>query len=157
MNEIWKDIDGYQGKYQISDWGRVKSLHSRERILKLKTDKDGYLRASLSIYGVQMQYGVHQLVGKAFLVKGYGDTQIHHKDEVKANNFKSNLEWCDSQYNNEKRAARWYIVLPPDKDYMEIFNLKRFCRENDLDQAAMWRVLNNKQQTHKGWKVWEKL
>ena len=153
--EEWKNVTGYFGKYAISDWGRVKSFHGTGRILKLKTDKDGYLRVSLSKDNSSMQYGVHQLVAKHFLVKGYGDTQVHHKDEVKANNFKSNLEWCDSQYNNEQRAARWYLVLPPDKDYIQIFNLKKFCRDNGLDQGAMWRVLNNKQKTHKGWRIWE--
>lgn len=109
--EVWKDIEGYEGIYQISNFGRVKSLQrlqkyksrrSRvlpERIMKSRKDKLGYKRVGL--YNGKYEFWlVHRLVGIAFLPNPEGYDIINHKDENPSNNHVDNLEWCTRKYNN---------------------------------------------------------
>ena len=102
--EEWRNIKGYEGRYQISSFGRVKSLIDnkgkyREKILKQRIDK-GYLKAHLTKNGKQKTYSVHRLVAQAFIPNLNSLPCINHKDEDKTNNHVSNLEWCDYNYNN---------------------------------------------------------
>ena len=100
-NEIWKDIEGYEGLYQISDKGRVKSLKfGKEKILSLKRDKKNYLRIILWKNGKNKTYQVHRLVAKSFIPNPDNLPQINHIDENPSNNNVENLEWCNSKYNN---------------------------------------------------------
>ena len=99
-NEIWKDIEGYQGLYQISDKGRVKSLYfGKERILKPGNNGQGYLHVILCKNGKMKIYKVHRLVCQTFLPNPNNLPEINHKDEDKTNNKVDNLEWCSSKYN----------------------------------------------------------
>lgn len=98
--EIWKDILGYEGLYQVSNFGRVKSLKfGKERILKLTKDKDGYLIVNLYKNNKSKTFKVHRLVAEAFIPNPDNLPQVNHKDEDKSNNILSNLEWCDVKYN----------------------------------------------------------
>ena len=103
LNEEWRDIEGYEGLYQVSNLGRVKSLnynHTKsEKILKGIPDKDGYLRVALFKNG-RKDYMVHQLVAKMFIPNPNDLPVINHKDENKQNNTTENLEWCTIAYNN---------------------------------------------------------
>lgn len=99
--EVWKDILGYEGHYQVSNKGRVKSLkQGKERILKQIINKRGYLRICLIKNGKKKIYMVHRLVAKSFLPNPNSLPQINHKDEDKTNNKVENLEWCDQKYNH---------------------------------------------------------
>lgn len=103
MKEIWKDIRGYEGRYQVSNLGNVKSLNynnlGHERNLKLKKNPCGYFIVHL--YGeTKDEYKtVHRLVAECFLKNENNFPQINHKDENKLNNNFDNLEWCDNRYN----------------------------------------------------------
>lgn len=101
--EIWKDIEGYEGLYQISNWGRVRSLKykggSKERILKPCISGRGYLYVSLCKNHKRKNHYIHRLVGKAFLDNPDNLNEINHKDEDKKNNHANNIEWCDRKYN----------------------------------------------------------
>lgn len=111
-NEIWKDIDGYEGYYQVSNYGRVKSLprwiaYSDGRcyfydgvLLKQKHDHGGYCLVELTINSNLHTCKVHRLVAKAFIPNPNNFPEINHKDEDKTNNCVDNLEWCDNNYNN---------------------------------------------------------
>ena len=103
MREEWKDIEGYEGMYQVSNLGNVKSLNYRrtgkERILKGR-DVKGYLRVGLWKDGENKDYLIHRLVGQAFLENPNNLPILNHKDENKYNNCVQNLEWCDYSYNN---------------------------------------------------------
>lgn len=104
MKEIWKDVEGYEGCYQVSNFGRVKSLgngkthNSSERILKGNNIK-GYLVVNLSKEGNKKQYLIHRLVAQAFIPNPNKLLQVNHIDEDKTNNKVSNLEWCSAKYN----------------------------------------------------------
>ena len=99
--EKWKDVKDYEGHYQVSDKGRVKSLkQGKERILKPERNKFGYLDIGLRKNGEHKKFKVHRLVAIAFIPNPDNLPQINHKDENKENNKVENLEWCDVKYNN---------------------------------------------------------
>ena len=100
MYEIWKDIENYEGLYQISNKGHVKSLYKgSERILKLWDNGRGYLRVQLTKENTSKHIRVHRLVARAFIPNPYNLPEINHIDENKKNNSVENLEWCDRRYN----------------------------------------------------------
>ena len=110
MEEIWKDIEGWDGIYQVSNLGRVKSLSrmlsntkgvfmSKERILKHGKDKNGYHRVNLYYNNRYTTFPIHRLVAIAFIPNPSNYPMVNHKDENKDNNCVSNLEWCTSKYN----------------------------------------------------------
>lgn len=107
MKEIWKDIEGYEGHYQISNLGRIKSLKRLgndgrrlpEKILKTG-NSHGYRSIVLRKDGKSCIYSVHRLVGKAFIPNPENKPCINHKDENRANNNVENLEWCTYKYND---------------------------------------------------------
>ena len=101
--EVWKDITGYEGLYQISNYGQVKSLHyhrgASEKIMALKTMR-GYKLIGLRKNGVKKIFQVHRLVAKAFIANPYNLEQVNHKDTNKANNHVDNLEWVTARENS---------------------------------------------------------
>ena len=103
--EIWKDIKGYEGLYQISNLGRVKSAinrsnHKHELILKPIKDRDGYYRVHLYKKSKLTTYFIHKLVAETFIPNPDDLPIVNHKDEDKTNNCMNNLEWCTVRYNN---------------------------------------------------------
>lgn len=107
MGEIWKDIQNYEGSYQVSNYGRVKSLSRvdsrgnkrNEKILKLDKDRQGYKNVYLCKNGKRKFYQVHRLVANAFIPNPNNYPQVNHKDENPSNNNINNLEWCTAKYN----------------------------------------------------------
>ena len=103
MQEIWMDIKEYEGMYQISNLGRVKSLPRKgsttERILKPNKDTKGYNRVILTKNNSTKTFKIHRLVAEYFIPNPDNLPQVNHIDEVKDNNIVTNLEWCDTKYN----------------------------------------------------------
>ena len=101
--EIWEDIEGYEGIYQVSSLGKVKSLNfnhtKKEKILKPFFNRDGYLSVNLYKEGKRKQYLVHRLVAKVFIPNPENKLEVNHKDEDKTNNKVENLEWVTSKEN----------------------------------------------------------
>lgn len=96
MQEIWKDIEGYESLYQVSNLGRVKSkCLKNERILKTRKHPNGYEIVNLK----SKTYAVHRLVAKTFIPNPNKYKEVNHKDENKLNNKIDNLEWCSRKYN----------------------------------------------------------
>ena len=109
-NEIWKPIEGFDGCYEVSNLGRVKSIDRiikintvftvrKGRMLKLVTSKIGYVYCTLVYKGKVNTYLVHRLVAQAFISNPDNLREVNHKDEDKTNNRVDNLEWCDHIYN----------------------------------------------------------
>ena len=99
--EIWQPVEGYEGLYEVSNLGRVKSLkYGKEKILKSWNNGKGYLFVSLCRNGKMKHFKVHRLVSTAFIPNPEGLPEINHIDENKSNNCLSNLEWCSHKYNS---------------------------------------------------------
>ena len=101
MEEVWKDIKGYEGLYQISNLGRVKSLNRKinkrkciETIKKPSLTNKGYFRLSLSKFGKKEYYHIHKLVAETFIPNKENKPTIDHIDRNKTNNNVSNLRWA---------------------------------------------------------------
>lgn len=112
MTELWKPIVGFEGLYEVSNLGRVRSLpkdvpykgsstfaHRKGRILSLVSDSYGYKIVNLSKDRNQCGKKVHRLVAEAFLENPSNLPQVNHKDGNKENNSVGNLEWCTAKQN----------------------------------------------------------
>ena len=116
--EEWRDIKGFEGFYQVSNEGRVKSLDRyvdnfwgtkqfvRERILKGTTDKDGYLMVYLCKDGKSKNRKVHRLVAEAFIPNTENGTSIDHINTLKDDNRVENLRWCTPKENSNNPLTR---------------------------------------------------
>ena len=115
MVEEWRDVVSFEGAYQVSNLGRVRSLdreipyvnngtptvlHYKGKVLKPKPDQDGYLRVSLKFGKKVKLAGIHRLVAQAFLPNPDNLPCVNHKDYHRDNNCVDNLEWCTVDYNN---------------------------------------------------------
>lgn len=115
MKEVWKPIAGYEGLYEVSNAGRVRSLDRdvkgkgktgkdavrkvKGRILINQKSSNGYVQVCLAKDGQNKIERVHRLVAAAFLENPLGLPEVNHKDENKTNNDVNNLEWCSHLYN----------------------------------------------------------
>ncbi len=102
MEEIWKDIEGWEGKYQVSNLGRVKNIDYRGKEKNMKCNIiNGYLRVHLSDRKTKRDEKllVHRLVAIAFVPNPNNYPIVNHKDETPLNCVCTNLEWCDYIYN----------------------------------------------------------
>ena len=167
MEEIWKDKKDYEGHYQVSNFGKVKSIKfGKEIILKLNKDKDGYLQVTLCKNNIKKVYKVHRLVAQAFLDNPYNLSQVNHKDEDKTNNNVDNLEWCDRLYNvrygtgierrSKKRSKpvlqydlngnlikEWISVNDAGRNGFNQGNVAACCRgERKTHKDCIWRYKN---------------
>lgn len=122
MEEIWKDIVGYEGFYQVSNLGRVKSLDRyievtnkrgtlyrrpiKGRLLSLNNVNDDYISVTLTKDSIGISYSVHRLVAQAFIPNPDNLPQVNHKDENPSNNCVDNLEWCTAKYNSNYGTRR---------------------------------------------------
>ncbi|MGZ0909046.1 NUMOD4 domain-containing protein [Lacticaseibacillus paracasei] len=116
--EVWKDIEGFEGLYQVSNMGRVRSLDRKDkngqfrngRVLADKHNNRGYHMIALCRDGNAKYRLIHRLVAIAFLNNPDSLPEVNHKDENKANNAVSNLEWCTSEYNLNYGTRKYRIA-----------------------------------------------
>lgn len=179
MNEIWKSIEGYEGLYEVSNLGKVKSveryvprgnhqIYVKERILKPELDKDGYLLVNLSKNGVQRMQKIHRLVAIAFIPNVNNLPIINHLNEIKFDNRVENLEWCDNLHNVRygtgiernkqiQTFAHGKKVLKKDLlgNVLESYpSTREAARENNTTATQIRRVCQGKQRTCIGY-TWE--
>lgn len=166
MQEIWKDIKGYEGLYQVSNLGRVKSLKritkipnakriEKEKILKSHVNKEsGYIYVILCSKGKTKGFRVHRLVAQTFIPNPNNLPQVNHKDEYKSNNCVDNLEWCSSKYNNnygnkriKSQKARYKKIIQCDLEgnYIKTWNsIKQASEVLNISNTSISKCLNNK-------------
>lgn len=100
MKEQWKDISGFEGLYQVSSLGNIKSFHwGKSKKRKLTKNIVGYLHTNLRKNNKQKFYYIHRLVAQNFIPKPLGNLQINHINGIKADNRVKNLEWCTPKEN----------------------------------------------------------
>ena len=162
MEEVWKDIEGYEGLYQVSNKGRVKSLKNnntkKEKVLKPIIGK-GYKRVRLCKYKTRKLYAVHRLVANAFLPNPHNFPCVNHKDECRTNNVVSNLEWCTHKYNcnygtgierSSKARSKQVRAFKNDELIMTFHSPKEAGRQG-LNQGAVAACCRGEKKTYKGY------
>jgi len=167
--EIWKPINGYEGRYEVSNFGRVRSLdriivdsigrkrNIKGKIIKQCVSNNEYYYVVLYNNNVDGKtIAVHRLIADAFIDNPNNLSTINHKDENRKNNDIDNLEWCTQQYNVEYSKAKHYVLKNPQGEKIEVFNLRKFCRENNFS-GSMFDMVIGKKSSYKGWSLWEEI
>lgn len=128
MDDKWKEIEGFDGKYLVNSKGEIYST-LRNRFVKQRVTEKGYKRVTLTTNGVKKDFLVHRLVASAFVENKENLPFVNHKDENKSNNQAENLEWCTSEYNHN------YFLDRHRSEYIRKFQktVKRFGRINQYD------------------------
>lgn len=152
--EQWKDILNFEGRYQISDKGRVKSIiFKNHRILKNQMDSDGYEYILLHLNGKNTSFRIHRLVLLAFKYNpDFYKLEGNHINGIKTDNSKENLEWC-TRSENVKHS--YDSGLSPKKlkegDYLIIKNhflnktrtIKELMNEYNISDAYVYYIVKN--------------
>lgn len=170
QEEIWKDVKGYKGIYQISNFGRVKSLarfiivknHKRflkEKMIKTNIDIYGYEYFIMNKNCHKKHCKIHRLVAETFLENPFNYTMINHKDENKQNNNVNNLEWCNAKYNlNYGNRSKKYmkpvamIDLNTNKIIKIFKSLKDVEIELKINHSKVSSVCHNHRKSAGGYK-----
>ena len=179
MKEIWKDIPGYEGLYQASNLGIIKSLKRiakkeynnnrivHERIMNGTKNADGYLKVHFKNKERNIDKGlfIHRLVAKAFLPNPDNLPQVNHKDGNKTNNRIDNLEWCSNLYNQQhawknklhkptmhkgKKVKQYDMEGNFIKEYRSI---SMASKKTKINISNIYRVLNKKRKMAGGY-IW---
>lgn len=158
--EIWKDIRGYEGLYQVSNFGRVRR---RSKVLHLNTNTYGYKHVTLSKGNVQKTAVIHRLVASAFIENPLGLPQINHKDGDKSNNAVGNLEWVTQKENNRHainsnlRKTKKILLIGNENKVIREFNnrmeINSFLNRR-VCQDLITRCCNGQRKTAYGY-VWK--
>ena len=147
MEELWKPVPGFDGMYEVSNLGRVKSCkrtrkskagslsNVQERILKQRSDKNGYLEVALSKDGKLHYYRCHRLVADAFIPNPNHFPVINHRDEDVTNNVVDNLEWCSCSYNT--RYSVYKVSQKVVFDGVVFPSIKALARHLNVDSKSI--------------------
>ena len=170
MKEIWKDIEGYEGYYQVSNIGRIKSLSrekimpngtlcfTKERILNLNKNINGYMSISLYKNNKRETFRIHRLVAIAFIQNPNNLPDVNHKDENKENNCVDNLEWCDKTYNNNYGTKKQRQIDTRSKNVYQYtldgvlikkWKSVKEASECGYDYNCIYKCVTNKNNIHK--------
>lgn len=151
--EVWKDIDGYEGIYQISSFGRVKSLARmrtgrggclsplRERIMSLKTNKHGYLCIGLHQQGKKF-FSIHQLVARAFIQNPDAKGTVNHIDCNKKNNNVNNLEWSTHKEQMQHAVANNLLEIRGKPKFTKADKLAVYNYSKDNPELSLKDLSN---------------
>ena len=184
--EIWKDIDGYEGLYRAGSNGKIKSLsrfakiknnklrHVKERIKKTSKNGAGYLALTLSKYGGEKKFQVHNIILKTFVKNPHGKKCCDHINAIKTDNRLTNLRWATysenikhayklglnkitkkrkmtSRQNGIKHLSKKTLCIETKKNY---YSCIEASRETGINRTSLWRALTGRQKKAGGftWK-----
>ena len=151
--EVWKDVEGYEGLYQVSNFGKVYSLpraKAKGGVLKPQINK-GYERVILLKERKIETFSVHRLVATHFIENPNKYEVINHIDENKANNFVDNLEWCTQAENLQKFTGKGKILqYDLNNQLIKIWNSSSEAQNTgEYDSSAIIKCCKGKRKTHK--------
>jgi hypothetical protein len=154
--EVWGDIEGYKGKYRVSNKGRVKSLrrkgHLTERLLLLACASGRYLQVALYSGRIRKHFLIHRLVAKTFLDNLLQKEEVNHKNGIKTDNRVENLEWCTHSENMDHAVNILDKKMGPkggtrgslngnlkltDRDIIEV---RRLLKETNFSQEEIGNI-----------------
>lgn len=179
--EYWRPVVGYEGLYEVSNLGRIKSFDTyrkgpngsiriyKGRILKPFINGRGYLQVTLSKNGTHKKFQVHRLVALHFLPNPSNLPEVNHKDENKLNNSVDNLEWCDRLYNvrygtgierqkkkqlNDIKKSKSVLQYDLEGNFIKEWKSTMECGRNGFDHGHIADCCRGERKTHKGF-IWK--
>lgn len=160
MNEIWKDVIGYENNYQVSNLGRIKSKTTR-RIISTCDNKSGYLYVDLYKNNIRKRIYVHKLVAEHFIDNPENKECVNHKDKNRKNNIVDNLEWCTYKENNDysstnkalqRTLGHKVVKLGCDDKPIELYaSIRCAARYNNTSDSNILKAIKNNSK-HRGYK-----
>lgn len=180
--ELWLPVVGYEGLYEVSNHGRVRSLIKNSRIydktdqiMRLKYDAKGYLRVNLYKNKKLKSWLVSRLVAMAFIPNALGLSQVGHQDDNKTNNYVENLYWTNSYENNRHngklerfhcehnqkiRMIAQKLSVPVTAISLKsgekmFFDSTQEAAKSGFDSGKISMCINGKRKSHKGYR-WER-
>ena len=162
--EIWKEIKDFS-KYEVSSYGRIKSLYyGKEKIMKQKPDKDGYLLVNLYLKKKSCTKKVHRLVLEHFKNNKNNKETVNHKDGIKTNNHIDNLEWSTRSENNfhafrtglrvqKAEHCKKKVLIYKDMFSKEYNSIRDAGVALNLDENLLSKVCRGLHKTHRGFKA----
>lgn len=159
--ENWRPVVGYEGLYEVSDLGNVRSLKSgrwrNEQRILIPWKVCGYLRVQLTKDRIRKHIFVHRLVAEAFVPNPNNLETVNHRDEDKTNNSASNLEWMtradNTAYSQPQLAARQVQQLDKQGNLLAVFpSAKEAQRVTEIAQSSICRCCNGKRKFAGGFK-----
>lgn len=158
IEEVWKDIVGYEGLYQVSNLGNVKNKKGKK--IKPRKNKNGYYQVCLSKNNKNKNHYIHKLVALSFITNDKKMQCVNHKNENKLDNNVNNLEWCTYSYNNNYGKMKNLCskkVLQYDKNGMfikEWNSMHEIERKLKIFHGSISNCCKNKLKTAGGY-VWK--
>lgn len=163
-NETWRDVIGYEGLYQVSNLGRVKSLYREfwcgkgynilkkypEAILTVWLDNGGYEYVTFTRNAKSKKFKVHRLVGEAFILNPDNKPQIDHIDTIRTNNRVENLRWVTRRENNLNPITRKRYSDTKMGDKNPIKKVKRMVLQIDLKTNEVIKIWDSAVDAAKG-------
>lgn len=167
MKEVWKDIPQYEGLYQASNLGRIRSLYNYKRngtnILVPKI-KRGYYQIGLRKEGIRKWHQVQRLIAEAFISNPDNLPQVNHKNENKLDNRVDNLEWCSVSYNNcygtriqrvKDKVAKPILQFDLDGNFIKQYSsLREASKDLKIHPSNISHCATGKYKTCKGY-IWK--
>lgn len=165
QKEVWKDVIGYESIYEVSNFGRVKSIKSKkEKLLKGRDDSNGYLKVALYKNKTCIQKKIHRLVALVFIENPYNKKTVNHINGIKSDNRLKNLEWATYSENskhsfdnnlqaprkgveNNKAKLTEHQVLEI-RNYKGIFNTYELGIMYGVNNTTIGSILNRKTWKH---------
>lgn len=154
MKEVWKDIDGYNGDYKVSNLGRVKSFKKDKIngiVMKQDNARLGYKRICLCLENVKKNFFIHRLVAKAFIDNPYNKPQVNHKNGKPSDNRVENLEWCTASENHLHSYAVLNKQIPKGESHPyailskeNVINIRKLYASGGLLQKEIAEYYNIK-------------
>lgn len=177
MEEIWKDVVGYEGRYEVSSFGRIRSvgryierkngiiIYAKSKILKqqIKYGKGTLTRYQVNLYdgSNNKMFLVSRIVAKAFIPNPNNLPQVNHIDEDPSNNHVENLEWCTEHYNMTygtrieritKSLQKKINVYDLNNNFITSFeSIKEAAKELNCDNSCITKVCKGYEPYHKGY------
>ena len=172
--EEWKDIRGFEGRYQVSNFGRIRSVNHYAKIkngntrivvgkiLKQWKTCNGYMFVKMWSNGKRKNLAVHRLVAMAFIENPNNFLLVNHKDEIKNNNIFFNLEWCNHSYNalygtcqtrlNKYKQKSVEMLDKNTKEVVNVFNsMKKAAETLGICKEQISSVCRGKRKTAGGY------
>jgi hypothetical protein len=166
--ENWKDIEGYEGYYQVSDLGNIRNVRKNNKLMtctRSKTDRDprfgDYLTVGLSKYNKRKTIKVHRLVAKAFVPNPNNKPEVNHINELKYDNRAINLQWVTESENQKvgttsqrkrEKAIRPVRQMTRSGELIKIWDSGISTREGGFDPRHVASCVTGDRKTHAGYR-----
>ena len=161
MNKIWKDVPSYEGSYQVSTCGLIRSVerlvkytekHSglrKSKVLNTRLNKDGYIYTIVSVNKERKTVKAHRLVALTFIPNPENKLCVNHINGIKSDNRVENLEWCThSENTNHAVRMKLKVGVKGEKSHLsklkneDILKIKSLYNEGSYSQAALGKIFN---------------